>query len=151
MKLLGYLDIFFTRIIPLAIIYYRDILQKNICWGSWNGQVPDKPCFIMEFVCWISNEIVNDVNAMLCPIKVNSNTIELTVHTSFYCILDLLCVTWDQALSGVLNLNKLACFDLQWAVRYWSEGMINLDLTGGKNRERDIFYLACVGRIEMKV
>ena len=29
---------------------------------------------------------------MLCPIKVNSNTIELTVHTSFYCILDLLCV-----------------------------------------------------------
>ena len=30
---------------------------------------------------------------MLCPIKVNSNTIELTVHTSCYCVLDLLCVT----------------------------------------------------------
>ena len=29
---------------------------------------------------------------MLCPIKVNSNTIELTVHTSCYCVLDLLCV-----------------------------------------------------------
>ena len=29
---------------------------------------------------------------MLCPIEVNSNTIELTVHTSCYCILDLLCV-----------------------------------------------------------
>ena len=29
---------------------------------------------------------------MLCPIKVNSNTIELTVHTSSYCILDLLCI-----------------------------------------------------------
>ena len=28
---------------------------------------------------------------MLCPIKVNSNTIELIVHTSCYCILDLLC------------------------------------------------------------
>ena len=27
---------------------------------------------------------------MLCPIKVNSNTIELTVHTSFNCNLDLL-------------------------------------------------------------
>ena len=29
---------------------------------------------------------------MLCPMKVNSNTIELTVHTSCYCVLDLLCV-----------------------------------------------------------
>ena len=26
---------------------------------------------------------------MLCPIKVNSNTIELTVHLSCYCVLDL--------------------------------------------------------------
>ena len=30
---------------------------------------------------------------MSCPIKINSNTIELTVHTSCYCALDLLCVT----------------------------------------------------------
>ena len=29
---------------------------------------------------------------MSCPIKVNSNTIELTVHSSCYCVLDLLCV-----------------------------------------------------------
>ena len=29
---------------------------------------------------------------MLCPIKVKSNRIELTVHTSCYCVLDLLCV-----------------------------------------------------------
>ena len=29
---------------------------------------------------------------MSCYIKVNSNTIELTVHTFCYCILDLLCV-----------------------------------------------------------
>ena len=33
-----------------------------------------------------------DMNTMLCPIKVNSNTIELT---SCYCILDLLCVKSD--------------------------------------------------------
>ena len=33
-----------------------------------------------------------DINIMLCPIKVNSNTIELRVHTSCYCVLDLLCV-----------------------------------------------------------
>ena len=30
---------------------------------------------------------------MSCPIKVNSTTIEPTVHTSCYCVLDLLCVT----------------------------------------------------------
>ena len=32
------------------------------------------------------------INTVLCLIKVNSNTIKLTVHPSFYCILDLLCV-----------------------------------------------------------
>ena len=35
---------------------------------------------------------VNEINTMLCPIKVNGNTIEPTVHTSCYCVLDLLCV-----------------------------------------------------------
>ena len=29
---------------------------------------------------------------MSCPIKVNSNTVELTVHISCYCVLDILCV-----------------------------------------------------------
>ena len=29
------------------------------------------------------------IKTMLCPIKVNSNTIELTMHTSCYCIQDL--------------------------------------------------------------
>ena len=33
------------------------------------------------------------MNIILCPIKVNTSTIELTVHTSCYCILDLLCVS----------------------------------------------------------
>ena len=30
---------------------------------------------------------------MYCPIKVDRNTIELTVYTSCYCVLDLLCVS----------------------------------------------------------
>ena len=29
---------------------------------------------------------------MLCPIKVDSNTVKLRVHNSCYCVLDLLCV-----------------------------------------------------------
>ena len=33
------------------------------------------------------------INTMLCPIVINSNTIELTVHTTCYCVLDLLCVS----------------------------------------------------------
>ena len=38
---------------------------------------------------------------MLCPIKVNSNTIELTIHTSCYCILDLLCgITFSLKISA---------------------------------------------------
>ena len=38
----------------------------------------------MYFLSWISNEIVIDINTMLCPIKVNSNTIELRVHPTCY-------------------------------------------------------------------
>ena len=33
-----------------------------------------------------------DINTVLCLIKVNSNTIELTEHPSCYCVLDLHCV-----------------------------------------------------------
>ena len=43
---------------------------------------------------WISNEIVNYINTMSCPFKVNGNTIKLKVNTSCYCVLDLLCVKW---------------------------------------------------------
>ena len=37
---------------------------------------------------------------MSCPIKVNRNTIELTVHPSCYCVLDLLCVTYLNSLGN---------------------------------------------------
>ena len=37
---------------------------------------------------------------MSFPIKVNSITIELTVHTSCYCIFDLLCVILYRACMG---------------------------------------------------
>ena len=47
---------------------------------------------IKHITYWISNEIVNNINIMSCPIKLNSNTIELTVHPPCFCILDLLCV-----------------------------------------------------------
>ena len=56
-------------------------------------------------MCWPSGNIGNyklsayagnlskAINFMLCPINVNSNiTIELTMHTSCYWFLDLLCV-----------------------------------------------------------
>ena len=38
--------------------------------------------------------ILNDVNIILCPIKNDSYTIELTVHNSCYWVLDLLCVIY---------------------------------------------------------
>ena len=43
-----------------------------------------------------------DINIMLCPIKVNSNTIELRVHTSCYCVLDLFNATGIRFISEVL-------------------------------------------------
>ena len=61
---------------------------------------------------------------MLCPIKVNSNTIELTAHTSCYCVLDLLCVTlsfvWP-ALSHNFwyDLLGLSCLCLSEVVVVW--------------------------------
>ena len=41
---------------------------------------------------------------MLCLIKVNNNTIEHAVHTSCYCVLDLLCVT-----PNILATNEVLC------------------------------------------
>ena len=41
--------------------------------------------------CYI--KILYCKNNMSCPVKVNSNTIELKVHTSCYCVLDLQGVT----------------------------------------------------------
>ena len=43
---------------------------------------------------------------MLCPIKGSSNTIELTVHTSCYWFLDLLCVKYvKMKASKIKNFN----------------------------------------------
>ena len=48
---------------------------------------------------------------MLCPIKVNSNTIELTMRkTSCYCISDLLCVLNSIAVVGKVNLIQVNSF-----------------------------------------
>ena len=38
-----------------------------------------------------NTEIIYHINIVLCPIKVNSNKIKVTVHSSCYYILDLLC------------------------------------------------------------
>ena len=53
----------------------------NVTWVFLSQMNKDKMKCIRII---ISNEILNDINTMLCPIKVNSNTIELTVHTSCY-------------------------------------------------------------------
>ena len=42
---------------------------------------------------------------MSCPIKVNTNTIELIVQTSCYCVLYLLCVTWSSGLEPLAQNN----------------------------------------------
>ena len=37
------------------------------------------------------SDVYFDINSKSCSMKGNSNTIELTVHTSCYCVLDLFC------------------------------------------------------------
>ena len=46
----------------------------------------------MKQVIMQYNEIMYRINTVMCPIKVNSNTVELAVHTTCCCILDLHCV-----------------------------------------------------------
>ena len=48
-------------------------------------------CIITATTVWNTGE-TGDINIMSCPIKANSNTIELTVHASCYWVLDLICV-----------------------------------------------------------
>ena len=49
---------------------------------------------------------------MLCPIKVNSKTIELTVHTSCYCVLDLLCVNVPRWMDGWMDVKTVLRIEL---------------------------------------
>ena len=82
------------------LIHSRDILSLvipiNKTIEHWRLEVCLLQCCDefrwFKFVLLISNEIVNFINTMSCPIKVNRNTIKLTMHTSCYWVLDLLCV-----------------------------------------------------------
>ena len=47
---------------------------------------------------------VTDINTMLCPIIINSITIEFTMHTSCYCIIDLLCVNKTDVYNKVTDM-----------------------------------------------
>ena len=49
------------------------------------GRALKDVCILMSNDC---NEIMYRLNNMSCPIKVKSNTIELTVHTLCYWVLD---------------------------------------------------------------
>ena len=59
------------------------------------------------------NEILYHTHTMLCSIKVNSNSIDLTLHTSCYCILGFLCVTVTVAFWRLTKAPKLASIKSQ--------------------------------------
>ena len=64
------------------LIQLREIRQPYP--RKWASKITGLACMLNLFVLTVG------LISMLCPIKVNSNTIELTVHTSCYCVLDLL-------------------------------------------------------------
>ena len=53
----------------------------------------------------------NYINTM-CPIKVDSNSNDLTVHTSCYCVLDLLCVISSMAKGQICNISVFLLWGL---------------------------------------
>ena len=76
-----------------------------------------------------NNDIQLTLHIVLCLIKVKSNTIELTVHTSCYCILDLLCVIlyiqklllpFYRVVSG--NCTKRCCIKrIEWSKKFFNK------------------------------
>ena len=50
---------------------------------------------------------------MLCPVKVNSNTMKFTVHTSCYSILDLLCVNVPKWMDGWKDVKTVLRIELR--------------------------------------
>ena len=50
--------------------------------GDVDGEEELCNCFVIDLM----HEIMYQTNTALCPIKANSNTIELTVDTSYYCV-----------------------------------------------------------------
>ena len=83
----------------MGVVYFNK--GKNawhvICWSK-SYFMCLKKCFI-TFRSEVDQHVgVNQqkqycINTVLCLIKVNSKTIELTAHTSCYCAFDLLCVS----------------------------------------------------------
>ena len=73
----------------------QNILFSGTGLASYNVSIPMSNycnCFVKDKMKCILMKFTDDINTMLCPIIVNSNTIKLTVHTSCYWDLDLLCV-----------------------------------------------------------
>ena len=56
---------------------------------------------------------------MSCPIKVNSNTIELIVHTSCHCVSSLLCVQVENLNENDTKLKTIKCIRVKKVV--WSD------------------------------
>ena len=54
-----------------------------------------------------------DINTILCPIKVKSNTVELTVHPSCYCVLVTLrlrlTLCYEYCILHTLDLDETIC------------------------------------------
>ena len=68
---------------------------------------------------YLYSEILSYINTMSCPIKVNSNTIELIVHTSCYCVSDLFFVEVENLKKNDTKSNTITCIRVKKIV--WSD------------------------------
>ena len=101
----------FLQLIHGQLPYRNTIHWVLISYGNpvtfrCDGTRPQKCYLIIDIIIHIIkcmywyNEILYNINTVLCPVKINNNTIELTVHTFCYWVLDLLCVTNITAFIG---------------------------------------------------
>ena len=88
------LDMMSKELLPTR---YNPKFHMGIWWLVYVTELVIKSVSQIMKCIFLYSEIIIDINPMLCPIKVNSNTIELTGHTYFYCVLDLFWVAHDVA------------------------------------------------------
>ena len=90
------------------------------------------------------NKILYHMNPVLCFIKVNSNTIELTVSTSCYCVLDLLCVM-KFSRTPKSQISTCILLKFKWFRRIWVYQPKRQNISGSTNRRFSCrFHCCCV-------
>ena len=100
-------SICFSKLTGAAKYLNRNAMMHDVCSTVYKKRERDSNVHT-NFLCTRVSQTDPNINTMLCPITVNSNTIELDMHTSCYCGLRLtLCYIDDLLGRTVTNVSKI--------------------------------------------